>query len=1095
MMRTLAATLFVLAVLPALCAAQETAGWFVFEPKEDFSPSVIDATGWLDAPAGKHGFVLDKGDGFVFEDKVPVKFWGVNICNERVAPTKESADIWAQKLAKYSVNVVRFHKWTHIGEAVKKDSTSIDLDPQFMDRFDYFCNELRKRGIYYSWSHIYSHEIAPADAPLLLAYDEVKQFGDTSGMVNFAPDLQDLSIGLTENMLTHRNPYSGLTYAKDPALCYIEFQNEDDLFFNTKGRVDKAPTYRKLFDKQFSDWLKAKYGTQEALAAAWGPGGFDKDEYQKGVVESLDAGNIYPVAHPWWYGPDGLRNKAAQRQRLLDTARFLYETQNKFYSRFAGSIRELGYRGSLVGSCWQAGSGISHFYNMNSDYQIGAIDRHNYFANVGHRLAVGRVSQAAMVSKPGSGLLSTGMQQAVGRPFQLSEWISCIPNEWVAEGPPLIAVYGFGLQGWDGSHEFASNYDHFTPGIEAPWVYNADSPTQMGQYPALARMIYRGDVKEGTPVAVRKVSLAGLAKGEVGFEETVAQEGDVKSITGATPSEALAVGRVLVQFTDQPEASQSTDLAPFWDQQAKVVRSNTGQLTWNYAGKGYFTVNTPGTQAVVGFAQGAKLDLGDVTLQTNTPFVSLFVTSLDPQKPIAQASSLLVTAVARARNTGMQFNADATQVTQHRQAAHHAGAGGRDHHGARPRPGQGDSPRPCRPPHNHRRARPGAGQRRHLPHRRRLQDPLLRSDVLSRPAAPTWAAWASASGRRTRPSGRAGCPRCPAAGPRGPGAGRTPTPRRSAPWTAARSWRRARARGPSPGSPPGRRWRAPRSRGPWMFSPSVSMISQSVPPLRRTRNRGLASPNGSELDDAVRADQTIVRNAQVPGAVGGAEAKDAIGVLPHGQGLVVLRLAEDQVLGAVVNLSDHPLGGRLVVEVVGQVEVVAAIVAQVQEAELQPRELADLAGVNHGLRHAGGLAEAALVVERELHAALLADARHALAVAPGGGHGLFAVDGLDARLGARDRHLRVQMGPGGDADDVQPLLRQHLAVVRVGLGDAELLGEDAGVLFLQVRAGDHAAVAELPVAKRVLGVHAELRLAVLEAAHSGPDEADAILRH
>ena len=92
------------------------------------------------------------------------------------------------------------------------------------------------------------------------------------------------------------------------------------------------------------------------------------------------------------------------------------------------------------------------------------------------------------------------------------------------------------------------------------------------------------------------------------------------------------------------------------------MRSNTGQLTWNYAGKGYFTVNTPGTQAVVGFAQGMKLDLADVTLQTNTPFVSLFVTSLDPQKPIAQASSLLITAVARARNTCMQYNANDTQV-------------------------------------------------------------------------------------------------------------------------------------------------------------------------------------------------------------------------------------------------------------------------------------------------------------------------------------------------------------------------------------------------------------------------------------------------
>ncbi len=656
--------LALLSVAPVVSAADETAGWFAFQPKEDFRPSVLDMSAWLDAPAGKHGPVLTDGDRFVFADKTPVKFWGVNICNARPASDKQTAERWAAQLARYGVNEVRFHKWTHIGEAVLPGGPSTELDPAFMDRMDYFCSELRKRGIYYGWSHIYGHEVAPADAPNLLAYNEVKG-GTTTGLVNFAPDLQDLSIKLTENLLDHRNPYTGLRYADDPALAYVEFQNEDDIFFGTtKAGVDRRPTYRKLFDQQFSDWLKAKYGSQQALAAAWGPGGFDNGEYQKGVTENLDAGNIYPVAHPWWYGPDGLKAKAAQRRRLLDTARFLHDTQDKFYSRFADAIRATGYKGALVGSCWQAGSGVSHLYNLNSDYQVGVIDRHNYFANTGHRLARGRVINTSMLSRPGSGILETGMQQVADRPFQLSEWISCIPNEWVAEGPPLVAVYGMGLQGWDGSHEFGSNYDHWTPTIEAPWVYNVDSPTQMGQFPSLARMIYRGDVKEGDPVAVRKASLAGLAEGKIGFEENVEQQGDVKTFSGSTPSEALAVGRVLVQFTDKPEASQAADLSPYWDQGAKVVHSDTGQLTWNYAGKGYFTVDTPGTQALVGFAPGQRIDLKDVSIQTSTPFVSLFITSLDRQKPIGQASSLLITAVARERNTGMQYNADHTQVLQ-----------------------------------------------------------------------------------------------------------------------------------------------------------------------------------------------------------------------------------------------------------------------------------------------------------------------------------------------------------------------------------------------------------------------------------------------
>jgi hypothetical protein len=647
----------------SVASGQVPSHWFAFRPDEDFSPSVIDTSDWLDAPAGKHGYVQIQEDRFVFEDGTPVKFWGSNICDARPGSDRQTADRWARRLAKYGVNCIRFHKWTDFGEAVAKGGPSTALDPEFMDRMDYFVAQLRERGIYYGWSHIYGHRVSPADRSRLLAYDEVAD-RSTTGLVNFAPDLQELNIELTRNLLNHRNPYTGLTYAEDPALAFIEFQNEDDIFFgSTKSAVDACPTYRKLFCSQFSRWLKDKYGSHQALAEAWGEKAFDNGEYQKGVTEHLDRENIYPVAHPWWYGSDGLRIKADQRRRLLDTARFLYETQNKFYDRFTQAIRATGYRGPLVGSCWQAGSGVSHLYNLHSDARVGIVDRHNYFGGgTGHRLREGKVKTGAMVSEPGSGLLGSGRQQVEGRPFALSEWMSLIPNQCVAEGPPLIAVYGLGLQGWDASYSFGTNYDHFTPTIQAPWVYNADSPTQMSQYPALARMLYRGDVEEGAAAAVRKVHIPGLREGKLGFSEEVVQEGDVKTFGGQTPSEALAVGRVLVRFCEEPQPYEQIDFDRCWDRDAKRIISTTGQLSWDYSGHGYFTVDTPGTQAVVGFSGGKRIELGDVLIEPRTPFQSLFVTSLDREKPISESRSLLVTAVARARNSGMRYNRSETEV-------------------------------------------------------------------------------------------------------------------------------------------------------------------------------------------------------------------------------------------------------------------------------------------------------------------------------------------------------------------------------------------------------------------------------------------------
>ena len=116
--------------------------------------------------------------------------------------------------------------------------------------------------------------------------------GSTVGLVMFAQDLQALSIEMTVNLLNHVNPHTGLRYADDPALAYVEFQNEDDIFFpTTQTAVLKCPAYKKLFCGQFGDWLRLKYGTHGALEEAWGKRAIDAyPEFQTG--EHLDAGTL-----------------------------------------------------------------------------------------------------------------------------------------------------------------------------------------------------------------------------------------------------------------------------------------------------------------------------------------------------------------------------------------------------------------------------------------------------------------------------------------------------------------------------------------------------------------------------------------------------------------------------------------------------------------------------------------------------------------------------------------------------------------------------------------------------------------------------------
>ncbi len=55
-------------------------------------------------------------------------------------------------------------------------------------------------------------------------------------------------IEMVVNLLKHKNPYTGRTYADEPALCFIELQNEDDIFFYTSpGAFNACPTCKKHF--------------------------------------------------------------------------------------------------------------------------------------------------------------------------------------------------------------------------------------------------------------------------------------------------------------------------------------------------------------------------------------------------------------------------------------------------------------------------------------------------------------------------------------------------------------------------------------------------------------------------------------------------------------------------------------------------------------------------------------------------------------------------------------------------------------------------------------------------------------------------------
>jgi hypothetical protein len=108
----------------------------------------------------------------------------------------------------------------------------------------------------------------------------------------------------------------------------------------------------------------------------------------------------------------------------------------------------------------------------------------------------------------------------------------------------------------------------------------------------------------------------------------------------------------VVEFTETPQPSTLPDMRHY--EQDKAITSQTGQLRWDYSQQGYFTVDTPGTKAAVGFAEAKQQRLSDVTMTLQCPYASVFLTAAGKTETLANAKSALISAVARNCNSGFK---------------------------------------------------------------------------------------------------------------------------------------------------------------------------------------------------------------------------------------------------------------------------------------------------------------------------------------------------------------------------------------------------------------------------------------------------------
>jgi len=630
--------------------------WFVWKGNGNIpADSALNASDWLEKPAGKHGRIERQADQLVYQGK-PITLWGINVCFASTAPPKDLAEKQAKLYASVGINTIRFHKYAGGSgwAGILNGESFTEFDPEKLDRFDYFFAKLKEQGIYVKFSPTFgTFTLGAKDAEKIPFFDELGpmrrgQLKSPAGGAYLSDELRDLQIEQMRKLLAHRNPYTGLTYAEDPAVVVIELLNEQSLLFHTTTRtLQQVPTLRKRAAARFTDWLIERYGSSQAVLERWGDRALNAFKGEGIEGESFEEKSIVPYGNPWFFDPEQLAGSQQHVEaRLFDTMLFYYTLQNEFYDAYSEALREAGFEGEIVASNWQAGRAFSHYYNLHSDARIGLIDRHNYFSGT-----------PPMLDRPGGGSLSAGMQQVADLPFMLSEWVHVFPTQYVFEGPAIIGAYGMGLQGWDVSYLF-QNRDPggYLPKLGADkWVFA--QPEVLGIFPAISRQVLRQDVKESDLVANRSVHVPSLHEGKLGFDDQVRQGYDDKSFDSKTvPVESIAAVRSVVAFEDEYAVTEPFDLSPYLE--GDTIVSSTKELRWtNPEGdhNGYFTIDTAGTKAVVGFAPEEPFELGEVRITPGTSGAAIYLTAVEKEGTLANADRILLTTIARSRNTGMKY--------------------------------------------------------------------------------------------------------------------------------------------------------------------------------------------------------------------------------------------------------------------------------------------------------------------------------------------------------------------------------------------------------------------------------------------------------
>lgn len=592
--------------------------------------SLVDLSFLHDAPAGKEGFIRIQDGHLVKPNGARIRFWGVHLTDwspgSVLLPPKQDIPMWAGVLSRYGVNIVRLHFLDlaaprGIVDASHNDSRS--FDPQQLDRLDFLVSELKKRGIYMDLNLNVGRSYLPGDG--VVDFDKVRW---AKGVILFDPRLIELQKEYAKNLLTHVNPYTGTEYRNEPAIALVEIVNENGI-----GVGFRSPSsyYSDELQALYNGWL-ATHCSDAELAKIRDLAGVSAKE----AVPLLKAADV----------------DSAPEQRFRAEVAFFMDVEKRFYEEMTGYLKKsIGVQSPIIGTADHSHTGSS-YPMLSSLSRLSVLDGHVYWEHPGSR----EPKNTAMVNDP---LHSTVVQLSrtafAGKPYTVSETNHPFPNDYASEGLPIIAAYGE-FQDWDAIITYT-----FEPKLSADWKpYVGDpfdislDPVRMTEFAAAGLLFQRDDVHAARETIDRTYSEQQV------IDSRRLPQSEAPYFTPGFPLALPLEHEVRISSLNGPPTSTFQPIT-----QMNPIESDTGQLSWftSPPGNGVVTVDTPRSQALIGFLHADPKMLSNFAANVTNRFATLILTSLE-DKPLAQSEKMLLTTGSRVANTGMEWNEPHTALAK-----------------------------------------------------------------------------------------------------------------------------------------------------------------------------------------------------------------------------------------------------------------------------------------------------------------------------------------------------------------------------------------------------------------------------------------------